>query len=192
MRTKEFDENEILEKAIAIFRHKGYSATSLNDLIDGLGIGRSSIYHAFGDKHTLYKRALEYYQETATERYKDVFNTAPSFTEGIRAILRFIIADLRSDTQQAGCFNVNAGVELAPHDAEINKMVCENDRAIETFLYNAIKNEQANGRLSGTKNARALARFLCNSITGMRVYAKIKTDKPFFEDVINTTLSIFD
>jgi len=58
-RTKDFDEDKVLQKAMNLFWHKGYNGTSMQDLVDGLGISRSSMYDTFGDKHTLFIRALE-------------------------------------------------------------------------------------------------------------------------------------
>jgi TetR/AcrR family transcriptional repressor of nem operon len=66
-RTKDFDENEVLKKAVDIFWLKGYSATSMQDLVDGLGISRSSLYDTYGDKHTLFMKALESYQSVNSE-----------------------------------------------------------------------------------------------------------------------------
>jgi TetR/AcrR family transcriptional repressor of nem operon len=61
-RTKDFDENEVLSKAIQLFWFKGYNGTSMQDLVDGLGISRSSLYDTYSDKHTLFVKALESYQ----------------------------------------------------------------------------------------------------------------------------------
>ncbi len=63
-RTKDFDEQEVLKKAVCLFWNKGYNATSMQDLVDQLGISRSSLYDTYGDKHTLYLKALEEYQQT--------------------------------------------------------------------------------------------------------------------------------
>ena len=59
-RTKDFDEGEILNKAVTLFWHKGYNGTSMQELVDALGISRSSLYDTYVDKHTLYVKALEY------------------------------------------------------------------------------------------------------------------------------------
>ncbi|MCE7002789.1 TetR/AcrR family transcriptional regulator [Kibdelosporangium philippinense] len=62
-RTKEFDPDAVLRSALNLFWRKGYEATSIQDLVDHLGIGRASMYATFGTKHDLYLRALDLYCE---------------------------------------------------------------------------------------------------------------------------------
>jgi TetR/AcrR family transcriptional repressor of nem operon len=52
-RPREFDFNDTLERAMQTFWAKGYEATSLDDLCAATGLGRSSLYAAFGDKQSL-------------------------------------------------------------------------------------------------------------------------------------------
>lgn len=192
MRTKDFDEQEILKKAISIFWEKGYHATSLYDLIDGLGIGRSSIYHAFGDKHNLFVKALEQYQQEATGRIQAALEDASSVKEGIRALLRIGIMDRLGSECPKGCFKVNTEVELATHDELIKKVLREDELLIEEALIKAIKKGQEEGEINASKEPTVLAHFLCNTITGLRVYSKIRSDRPFFEGVIETAMSVLD
>ncbi|BAV07376.1 transcriptional regulator, TetR family [Filimonas lacunae] len=192
MRSKDFDETEVLKKAITIFWKNGYNGTSLHDLIDGLGIARSSIYHAFGDKHGLYIKALELYQQEGTRRILAVLDNTTSVKEGIKALLDLVIGDVVARGRPKGCFKVNAEVEVASQDKPSHKLLCEDNRVIEDALYAYIQKGQHNGDINPSKDARALARFLCNTITGMRVYAKVTNDKQFFEDIAATALSLFD
>ena len=61
-RTKEFDVDAALDRAIELFWAQGYEATSLNDLLDHMEIGRQSLYDTFGDKHALFLAALDRYR----------------------------------------------------------------------------------------------------------------------------------
>ncbi len=49
----------VLDKAMNLFWQKGYNATSAQDLVNGLSISRSSLYDTFGDKHSLFVKALK-------------------------------------------------------------------------------------------------------------------------------------
>ncbi|QJD96655.1 TetR/AcrR family transcriptional regulator [Mucilaginibacter robiniae] len=192
MRTKDFNETDILRKAIALFWQKGYHATSLHDLIDGLEIGRSSIYHAFGDKHNLFLQALELYQQEATAKIQALLNDAFSVKEAVTHLLQQVVNDVFTDACPKGCFKINSEVEMAASDEVIKKLVAEDDLIIEKALYNAIKKGQADGEISISKNPKALARFICNAIAGMRVYGKFRNDRQFFDDIVKTTLSVLD
>jgi len=190
MRTKDFNETDILRKAITLFWQKGYHATSLYDLIEELGIGRSSIYHAFGDKHNLFLKALELYQQEATARIQGLLNNAPSVKAAVKQLLQQVVNDIFTDACPKGCFKINSEVEVAASDELIKKLVAEDDLIIEKALYQAIKKGQANGEISASKKPKALARFICNTVTGMRVYAKFRHDRQFFDDIVETTLSV--
>ncbi|MEO8886560.1 MAG: TetR/AcrR family transcriptional regulator [Mucilaginibacter sp.] len=191
-RSKDFDEQEVLNKAINLFWLKGYNGTSMQDLVDGLGISRSSLYDTYGDKHTLYIKALESYQAAGSGRTCNIISNAVSAKQAIKELLEFIINNLLCDKTQKGCFLVNAEVEVAPHDKEVNKMVCQNDQQIEDAFYTAIKKGQDSGEITNTKDARALARFVSNAVKGMQVTAKSTSDRAMFDDVINLTLSVFN
>jgi len=123
MRTKDFDETEILRKAINLFWQKGYYDTSLHDLINGPGIGRSSIYHAFGDKHNLFLKALEFYQWEGTAKIIAILESDLSMKEAVAKLLRQVANDVFTDVCPKGCFKINSEVEVAASD-ELKKTGC--------------------------------------------------------------------
>lgn len=187
-RTKDFDEAEVLNKAIGLFWRKGYSATSMQDLVDGLGISRSSLYDTYGDKHTLYIKALESYQNNASGKMCGMISNDAPARENIKNLLEFIIDGLLSDQEQKGCFMVNAEVEVAPHDQQVSQLICQNDQQVEDAFYVVIKKGQENGEITTQQDARALARFIFNTVKGIRVTAKSTTDRSIFDDIIKLTL----
>ncbi|HEY4323693.1 MAG TPA: TetR/AcrR family transcriptional regulator [Mucilaginibacter sp.] len=191
-RTKDFDENEVLCKAIDLFWHKGYNGTSMQDLVDGLGISRSSLYDTYGDKHTLFIKALESYKSTNSVIFGDMINNSESAKETIKKLLEFITGGLLQDQAHKGCFMVNAEVEVAPHDEQVGKLICENDQQVEDAFYLVIKKGQESGEITNQQDARALARFTFNTVKGMRVTAKSTTDKTVFDDIIKLALTVLD
>src|SRR6201995_145682 len=96
-RTKDFDEDEVLLKAMHLFWLKGYNGTSMQDLGDGLGISRSSMYDTFGDKHTLFLRSLENYRQGMTAKLQAVVNNAPDAKEAVRGLLNLTTRELLGD-----------------------------------------------------------------------------------------------
>jgi len=191
-RTKDFDENEVLTKAIQLFWHKGYNGTSMQDLVDGLGISRSSLYDTYTDKHTLFVKALESYQESGSAKIQEILNHSGPAKKTIRKLLVLAIGEMAEDKQHKGCFMVNAEVEVAPHDTEVNNLVCKNEQQMEQAFYEVIQKGKDSGEIKNSQDARALARFIFNAVKGMRVTAKSTTDKSVFEDIINLTVSALD
>lgn len=191
-RTKDFDENEVLTKAIQLFWHKGYNGTSMQDLVYGLGISRSSLYDTYTDKHTLFIKALESYQNTGAGKIQAIIDNSGSAKETVKRLLGFAINELLGDKQHKGCFMVNAEVEVAPHDAEVNNLVCKNDQQMEDAFFQVIQKGKDSGEIKNRQDARALARFIFNAVKGMRVTAKSITDKAVFDDIITLTVSALD
>ncbi|QQL48884.1 TetR/AcrR family transcriptional regulator [Mucilaginibacter ginkgonis] len=183
-RSKDFDEQEVLAKAVEIFWRKGYKATSMQDLVDGLGISRSSLYDTYTDKHTLYVKALDMYQKDASKNVCSIVNNSGSAKAAIRRLLEYTT----TDTEQKGCFLVNSEVEVAPHDKQIGTMICSSDQEIEDAFYTAIKRGQESGEISNKQDARALARFTYNTVKGIRVSAKSSTNKALFKDIIDMAI----
>lgn len=191
-RTKDFDEDEVLAKAIKLFWQKGYNGTSMQDLVDGLGISRSSLYDTFGDKHQLYLKALATYRRAQVDVRNEILHAAVPAKVAIRQLMDLTIDQIIRDKQHKGCFLVNSAVETAPHDKETNNIVCQNDEEVENAFYQVVKRGQANGEISTKQDARALARFLFNNIVGIQVTGKSATSKAAFEDIIRLTLSVLD
>jgi len=191
-RTKDFDETEVLAKAIKLFWQKGYNGTSMQDLVDTLGISRSSLYDTFGDKHQLYLAALQSYKQAETAKRDQILNGSAAAKVAIRQLMDLTIVEMIRDKQHKGCFLINSAVETAPHDKDANAILCQNEQQLENAFYEVIKRGQSNGEISGKQDPRALARFLINTIVGIRVTGKSATDKAIFEDIINITMSVLD
>lgn len=191
-RTKDFNEDDVLAKAVCIFWHKGYNGTSMQDLVDGLGISRSSLYDTYGDKHTLFIKALESYKDSASGELCNIISNTASAKEAVRKLFEFTTRELLNDEQHKGCFMVNTEVEVAPHDGEVSTIITQNDQQVEDAFFKAIKKGQDTGEISTNKDARALARFIFNTVKGLRVTAKSTTDKAVFDDIVQLAISVLD
>jgi TetR/AcrR family transcriptional repressor of nem operon len=188
-RTKDFDEHEVLTRAMNVFWSRGYNATSMEDLVSGLGISRSSLYDTYTDKHTLFLKALENYQRISFEKVLQIANTPAPAKETIKKLIELSTDGLLSDKQRKGCFMVNANVEVAPHDKEVNKLICRNDQQMEETFYQVIQKGKTNGEIKNPKDAHTLARFILNSVKGLQVTAKSTSDKSVFDEIIQLTVS---
>lgn len=191
-RTKDFDEKEVLQKAVCVFWNKGYNGTSLTDLTDGLGISRSSLYDTFGDKRQLYLKALDAYQQQYGNQLCALIRESVSAKAAIESLLNLVAADLLSDEQRKGCFMVNAGIELAAHDAEVNNLICQSEQQLEQAFLKVIQQGQESSEISKAKDPQAIARFLGNTVKGMQVSAKSTADPRFFDDIIRTALIVLN
>lgn len=189
-RTKEFDETEILDKAIDLFWFKGYNGASIQDVVDSLGLSRSSIYDTFGDKHKLYISALEQYRKQSAGALINMAKQSSHPLQTIEQLFEMLTNESVNTVCHKGCFMTNSTIELAPHDPEIQKIVKDNMQDIEDAFYLLVKKGQDLGEINQQSDAKALARFLFNTISGLRVAAKSGADKAVYQDIIGVTLAV--
>jgi TetR/AcrR family transcriptional repressor of nem operon len=191
-RTKEFSEDQALDKAIEIFWHKGYNGTSAQDLVTHLGLSRSSLYDTFGDKQKLFAKALNKYQSDSYVKVKEILETATNIKDTLSLIFKLAVVESLEDRITKGCFMVNSAVELAMHDQEIAKIVRDNQKVMEEVFYTAVKKGQELGQISTKQEARLLARFIFNNYSGIRVLARAgEKDKQVYDDILKAMFSLF-
>ena len=189
-RSKEFDVNQVLRKAMELFWQQGYEKTSMQELVDYMGIHRRSIYDTFGDKRTLFLSALSYYEELITSETKKRVDSNLLVKQGIREVFNMIIyPDL---SLPKGCLSVNAAVELSLIDEEIATKIAGMFTKTEALFYELLKHGQENGEISKSHDPEVLSLFLHNSLVGLRVLVKIEADKKKLESIVDMTLSVLD
>src|SRR5260370_19125354 len=116
-RPKAFDRDTAVQHAMTVFWEQGYEATSTDDLLRAMGIGRQSMYDTFGDKHRLYIEALQRYQAQYGARLVDRLRAPTSPLAALRDVLR-AVADETPRERARGCMTVNAITERARTNRE--------------------------------------------------------------------------
>jgi TetR/AcrR family transcriptional regulator, transcriptional repressor for nem operon len=188
-RTKVFDEEIVLNKAVTLFWEKGYNGTSAQDLVDELEISRSSLYDTYGDKYQLFKNSLLQYRKKFAGSMIEMIDKSVDFEKTIKDVFQYVVTESLQEKFSKGCFMVNSAVELAPHNSEIAQIVNANMQDVEDALFRIIKKGQDAGQFSKNNTARSLARFVFNAISGLRVASKSGADKKVFDDIVKVTLS---
>jgi TetR/AcrR family transcriptional repressor of nem operon len=191
-RTREFDEEKVIEIATELFWTKGYHAVSTQDLIDAFGISRSSMYGAYKDKKSLFIQALQHYRKTATNAMLEAMQANKPVREVLAKILNSLIKETISDPKNKGCFMVNTAIELAPHDQDILAIVQENRDNILSAIKLAVQRGIDQGELSPDKNPTALAVYFYNLINGLRVDAKVHKTKAHYQETVALALKALD
>jgi len=120
-RPRSFDELEALEKATQVFWSKGYDGVTIDDLVAGMGVGRPSLYAVFGDKRTLFLRALRAYAEKKGALAAKALLSPKALRDSIAGFLRHIVESATEEGSAVGCLLVC----VAPlvDDAEVRQFV---------------------------------------------------------------------
>ncbi|AUI58131.1 TetR/AcrR family transcriptional regulator [Amycolatopsis sp. BJA-103] len=171
-RVKEFDVDAACDAALELFWRQGYEATSVSDLVAGLGIGKASLYATFGTKHQLYLTALNRYIARGNERFVADFAGPGPALDGVRRLIERYVAEILDESGRKGCFVVNAAMEMLPKDPEVARVVERSWDALELALRMALSRAKAQGEIGPGADPEALAGFLLTVLQGMRVLGK--------------------
>jgi TetR/AcrR family transcriptional repressor of nem operon len=189
-RQKAFDPDEALQKAMQVFWERGYEATSVEDLVQSMGINRFSLYSTFGDKHQLFVAALERYRATIVA---DLVGELEQSEAGLAAIRQFftrLVDFFASSKGWRGCLLTNTAVELAPHDPQAAAKVQAHVVRLEEAFYRVLLQTQQTQQRTAVHTYRDLARFLTGSALGLGVLAKTSPGRQALEGYVRVILSV--
>ena len=190
-RTREFDTETAVSRAMDLFWTRGYEATSVRDLTGHLGIGQGSLYAAFGDKDGLYRAALEHYRTTLAAAALRSLDEGADARSAIRTMLveRIRIAVERDGR---GCLLVNAVCERLPEDPATRRTVRDVQDASQRALADVLRVAAERGEISTTSDPQTLAAFLVTFLNGLLVSSKITPDVRALEPLVEVALAALD
>lgn len=191
-RVKQFNEDEVLKKAMCLFWRNGYHATSMQDLVNYLGINRASIYDTYGDKKALFDKAFEHYLEINHEQVLAFFKSQKSVKSGFRVFFERGIQEAVCDQERKGCFAINVGSELVPNDNEMAEVLVQNKRFFEKAFYNFLLSGVEKGEISSGKDLKALARSIHTFYNGLKIVSKTDTDEKALLASVDVFLTLLD
>lgn len=163
---------QALRLAIEVFRQRGYTATSIVDLTDGMKLSRGSFYKAFHDKKSVFAAAYDLYAAEGAERLKAVARGSGTGRERIAAVLELYAQLSQGGVGQRGCLVVATAIELSLHDTDIAQRVLASWQRTETLLRDLLSQAEEDGSIGMLDDREATARsFLC-LMQGMRLLGK--------------------
>lgn len=187
-RPREFDEDEVLDRALGAFWEHGYAATSMADLLEATGLAKGSLYKAFGDKRQLFLTALDRYLEQGRSAL-DVAAREGSPAEVLRNWLVNIVTMATCQGVRRGCMAVNCTVELAPHDDELRARLRQQERGLEKIYARLIAAGIEAGEFRPDLNPDAGARWLTTMIDGLQVRGKLGMTKAAALETVEMALA---
>ncbi len=173
MAKKKFDKDQVIDSVIALFWQQGFTATSIQQIVEVTGLKPGSIYHEFGSKEALFQLALTRYTDNSIYEMNEVLNTSLDVCEGIRKILSNLV-QLANQPEYCGCFLIKSQLELSASNSQVYQYTLASLQKTENnyrnFLSRKFDNEKAN----------CYARQLMMVIFAIRVYG--------YQDIQNTSL----
>lgn len=188
-RPQTFNEQEVLEKATQLFWTKGYEATSTDDLLSAMGIGKSSFYHAFKGKKELFELVIERFVNKSVAALLHDIETSHQPIEAIKRFFR-AIATTPNTIHQKGCFMGNTIVELSNIDKSLEIMAIKRLKKMEQLFAQQIAKAQQNGQLKTKEEAATIARYLVTQWNGLNITRRMYPDANHLLPIIELQLSI--
>lgn len=191
-RTRTFDKDEALARAMELFWQRGYEGTSMQALVDYMGLNRSSLYDTFGDKRALYHASLDRYARHRAMGVIRLMEQDLPIREAFQRLFKGFVDTAIQFTDRRGCFLVNAAIDQVPHDPKTADTVRQNNDAILKAFQEALVRAQGRGELDGSLNPHHLAHYFMNAFNGLRVTVKTTPDRAILYDIVTTTLAVLD
>lgn len=189
---KQFDIDWALEKAMRTFWARGYEATSMQDLVDGMGVNRGSLYATFGDKRSLFIQALKRYDASRRAAWTAKIARRRTPRATILAVFETVIDSVLKGGARDGCLLVNTAVELAPHDPEISAIVRDGMAETERFFREMIESGQDGGDIPDHVDAPEAARALLGLYVGLRVFSRSRPEKALLRSLARQAAALLD
>ncbi|MDP4331910.1 TetR/AcrR family transcriptional regulator [Curtobacterium sp. A7_M15] len=188
-RPRKFDEADVIERARRTFAETGFAGTSLDDLLAATGLGRQSLYNAFGGKKELFMRAFLSDTNGAVDAVKAVLQGTEHPIARIRTQLVSSAVE-HGAAQTPPSLLVRASVELAARDAEVAATVTKAFDAIRADYAACIVDAQVAGEIEAGADAEALATYFCAVIEGMGVIGRAGVSRAELLRVGLTSLAV--
>ena len=188
-RPREFDEQEVLDRALEVFWARGYEGASVADLTAATGLARASLYGAFGDKEGLYERALARYLERL-DGLERMLADAPSARAGLRALFQAWIGHVCPARGPRGCFLQLSASLGPPESAVAGRLVRRTSEALERAVAGLLARGQRAGELAGSIDPPALARVLVILLQGLTAAARMGRPRRELEAAVEDALRL--
>jgi TetR/AcrR family transcriptional repressor of nem operon len=187
-RPQEFNEENIIDKALYIFWQKGFQAASTRDLIEATGISNGSFFNSFGDKKKLYFRCLQKYDAVYIMALENLLKKPIPFKEKIKQVLHQATRKSPGKESYQGCFLFNTSIDQGIDDADILNLAKDMNERIENAFVSAVEMAKENNDINPHIKSIPFAQYLFNIVTGLRALLLNSPPKSAINNIINSTL----
>ncbi|MFE5336960.1 TetR/AcrR family transcriptional regulator [Isoptericola sp. NPDC056573] len=175
-RPRQFDEDAVLCSVRDQFWDAGYAATSLQDLMRVSGLGKGSLYAAFGDKHQLFLRVLRRYVAALDHAVRGAVDSAPRAVDALRSFVLMPVGDPTGRAARRGCLLANSTTELASADPVVAAEARRAYEGITAALTEGVRRAQVEGDLSASVDPVGVARALLAAQQGLTFMGRAGMD----------------
>lgn len=171
---RQFDESDVLEKALALFWQQGYSKTTMQELAEATGVQRGSLYNAYGDKEAIFLRTFGLYKAKYVHKMREALDQ-PDLRAALSRFFSFAIKSMTTGTPTRGCLSTKTAVGTEQLDETMRLAIQDMIDEIETALNERCSRVDARERLMLAP--RQAARMIVTMTRGLVVIERIYQDE---------------
>jgi TetR/AcrR family transcriptional repressor of nem operon len=192
-RSKEFDQETVIEQAMQLFCQKGYTATSIRDLVAHLGVSSSSLYGTFGDKDAIFVLALKRHSHMEREMLRQVLSQPNSEPKVIlMQMFQALIDSLLADELPGGSLTLKASVELENRKPEVTAILTEHTEETAALFTEFLAKAAQAGQINLRQPAGDVAHYILFNFFNLNFLAKVNLDRACLENYVRLVLSVLD
>ncbi|MDJ0717652.1 MAG: TetR/AcrR family transcriptional regulator [Prochloraceae cyanobacterium] len=188
-RNKEFEPEVALEKAMGVFWRKGYFDTSVDELVQQVGVSRYGLYATFGNKHSLFLAALDRYRDTFVSQLLADLETPKASLEQIQGYFRTLIEISKTERGKFGCFMCNTATELASQDEQVSEKINNYLQRLTKAFHKALTNARSQNEIKSDIDVDDYAKYLTGVSLGLCVYARSRVNPETIEGYVRVVLA---
>ena len=185
-----FERKMALEMAMQVFWSQGYFGTSINDLVEAMGISKSSLYGSFGNKRAIFLECIEFYSDNVAKKVRSAADVPGAARQVIRSVMRRAVDRILDAEGKRGCFLNNSAVEMGPRELEAAARCRSGIKLMEDTFECLVRRGQTEGDISMTRDPKKIARFLTSAINGIMVIGKVNPSRETLYDIVETTMEV--
>ena len=191
-RVREFDPEEALEKALALFWRKGYAETTMRDVVASTGVAHAGLYSAFGSKQALFKTALLHHRKTTMAWLLRDFESPDTGRAAVEQFFETLLDIIKKGDFENGCFMLNTAIAFGGGDDEVMANVHAHlDQMVHAFQ-EALERARERGEVRADLDPQATAEFLVSVFNGTAAFARARASYDRIERSVRTALKELD
>ena len=188
VRTRTFDPSTALSRVVELFSSKGYSETSMADIVRETGVSRYGLYGTFGNKRELFEQALEQYADgMGKQSFLRLLEPEASLAH-IRKIFEERVADMCCSQENKGCLFIHTAMELAPQDEDLREVLQKFMRRMSNAFSIGLKSAQELGEVRADVDVKATGELLTSTMFGLAVLGRTGFPRDTLDGIVDGTL----
>ena len=189
VRTRTFDPASALTSVVELFSSKGYSDTSMEDIVQATGVSRYGLYSTFGNKRELFEQALERFADGMGRQSFLRLLEPDASLQHIRKIFVERVADMCCREENKGCLFVHTAMGLAPQDEELREVLRKFMQRMSKAFSVGLESAREKGEIRDDVDVRAAGDLLTSTMFGLAVLGRSGFDEATLNGIVDNTLA---